>query len=150
MTVKLESIAIAEGFTTDSRGEVTLVGYNPSVITVEKFPATLNPVIVVFFDLGKRLDGEEIELRFKVAGIDGEDIFFNSVKQTPQPAPFPEAQHVQAIAQFPFIADKGGPYTIEVEVQTLDGETSSSSRKLRVHDNEYMLEVMRNFHEKYG
>lgn len=123
MALQLDWLGFAEGSAIDMRGSVTLVGFNPQVIFVERFPGQVAPTIVLVVEDTEDpepliVPGKMMKLRLQVTGPDGEVVLFTEQEQQVVTAkPFAEVRgRVQLLAQIPFPAGKVGEHKISVRL----------------------------------
>lgn len=89
MSLKVDYAGFAEGATFDTRGNSTLVGFNPQVLFVDDLPAQVAPFLVLAAHDNEMpepvlLPGKPLILRIQLSGPDGETLFVTEQRQPVQ------------------------------------------------------------------
>jgi hypothetical protein len=143
VSLEIDLAVLAEGAATDSRGNVTLVGINPSLFLVENFPVQFSPVLLVALkeDESETLSpGRTLSATVEVTGPDDEVLFAFPIRQVIAPQPYRGLRpRAQVVGQVPFTASKIGIYTVSARIAVIgdDGKPIaevSTSRQLRITD----------------
>ena len=142
----VKSALICEGVAPDSRGLLTLVGYEPGAVVVPAFPSQVAPISVFLLEqaLGDALPEADtpVSVRTTVFAPDGTVVFLNEVQQAISAGlrnphlPF----RLQQAAQLAFIAQKEGRYTVNVDLN-IGGEQVRGETGFAVLDADMMREI---------
>jgi hypothetical protein len=152
MTLKVVTAALAEGVALDTRGNVSLVGFNPQMLTYERLPAQCSPAFAVALEDEEGAPpsiqpGRLLHIELQVTGTDGEVLFFaedNQNLQNPKVEGIPP--RVQLIANVQFTAAKAGKYAVTARFNypdEPDGPVEAASRSFYVGENPGLVSGLR-------
>jgi hypothetical protein len=144
MSLVVDLAVLAEGFAADSRGTITLVGVNPSLLLTETFPVQFNPVLLVVLKNDEGTEtlkpGQMVAATIKATGPDDETLFvFPGLRQTIASSPYPGLRpKVNVVSPAPFTASKNGIYTVAAHITVID---SNSGKEIGAVDAERTVTV---------
>lgn len=125
MTAKIDWFGFAEGAAIDIRGNVTLVGFNPAVVSLDKFPSRVNlPFVLTLADEGDEEDlspGQDLIIDVRLI-----DPLGNPVTGMQQTVPVGQKKHDQLpfTATLVFVAQiefrRTGRYVATASVKVTD------------------------------
>lgn len=142
MTFALTMVAFAEGFAFDSRGNPTLVGFEPAGWPVSSFPASINTNVVIIAQhdadglTPDEVQGRNVALSVVVTDPAGQVLYF-AEEETPVPPPQSGdalLARLQAFIPLAVTVSKPGLHTLTATLRDVGGEASSYSRTLRVFE----------------
>src|SRR5262249_38722158 len=127
----------------DSRGNLSLIGFSPQAIVAESFPEQLSCNFVVVLDDDEDPEpiltaGRSVTLRIELDGPNGEVVFYGAPVQRVEPKRLLALPtRMQVVAHISFNASKAGIYKVGIRA-TIGGsmvEPISAIRRFRVMDN---------------
>ncbi len=142
MSLAVDYAGFAEGATFDTRGNSTLVGFNPQVLFVDELPAQIAPFLVLAVHDDEMpepilVPGKALVLRIQLSGPEGETLFVTEQRQPVQAKRWKTLPHrIQVLAQIPFAVSKAGDYTVALTLR-LDDATSEpliATASVRISD----------------
>jgi hypothetical protein len=147
MSLVVNLAVLAEGATTDARGNLTLVAVNPQVLVADELPAQFSPIFVMVVEDDETespssiMAGRIVTAKIEATGPDSSVVFFTQLRQAVMQSSVADLRgRVQLLAQIPFTAPKIGIYTVSAEVtfsggnETEDSNPISAKRSVRVAD----------------
>ena len=127
MSLSIDSVIIAEGVTTDSRGALTIVGVGQNVALVDEFPAKRRYAVVVHAKSDAAIPaGEKIVWRISALSDEGDELAtFSDVYDAKDPR-YPDLPSGLVLAaQIGFVLPKPGSYRVACGVEV--GEESAQA-----------------------
>lgn len=140
MSLRVDFIGFAEGAATDSRGNVSLIGFHPQVLIQDAFPSQVTPTLVLVASEDEQpaplvVPGSIVTFRVEILGPDGDTLFV-----TEQQQPIGERRwrslsgRLQVIAQIAFSANKPGDYKGRVTVTVTSAPPLVAEGTVRITD----------------
>jgi hypothetical protein len=116
VSLTVDFVGLAEGLAVDLRGGLTLVGFHPPVLLVEKFPMQVTPTLVIVIGDDETPElilqpGRSADFQVRVVGPNDEVLFFVEQRAPIQARRWERLpMRLQLLAQVPVNVGKPGEY----------------------------------------